>query len=278
LVQEADIFYASASMKQALKKILIDVLGLVKVYPTALTDKKELKALIHKLFPISTDKDLIRLGPKGDGGYLIPNDLDGIKACFSPGVESISGFEKNCADLGMQVFLADKSVDMPAIHHNKFHFTKKHIGAKSSGDFMTIDEWVNTSLSDTQSDLLLQMDIEGCEYETFMCISDRLLRRFRIIVAEFHNLENLCSRPFFNLASRAFEKILQSHVCVHIHPNNQCRPLRIQGIDISPLSEFTFLRKDRVSNPTFANVFPHPLDCDNTSTPPLPLPQCWYCK
>ena len=30
------------------------------------------------------------IGGAGDGGYLVPDDLDGIEYCFSPGVNLIS--------------------------------------------------------------------------------------------------------------------------------------------------------------------------------------------
>jgi hypothetical protein len=41
--------------------------------------------------------------------------------------------------------------------------------------------------------------------------------------------------------------------------------------------EFTFVRHDRLARDAgYRIVFPHPLDCDNTSNPPLPLPECWY--
>jgi hypothetical protein len=89
---------------------------------------------------MSTDKELIRLGPEGDGGYLVPNDLAEIEACFAPGVSVISGFEKDCADIGIKVFLADKSVDHPAESHKLFYFTKKYVGVTTSDDFMTIDD------------------------------------------------------------------------------------------------------------------------------------------
>lgn len=42
---------------------------------------------------VPDSKDLIRLGPNGDGGYLVPDDLTGIEACFSPGVCATSEFE-----------------------------------------------------------------------------------------------------------------------------------------------------------------------------------------
>jgi hypothetical protein len=141
---------------------------------------------------------------------------------------------------------------------------------------MTMDNWVATSLAESQSDLLLQIDIEGYEYEVFLSISDNLMRRFRIIVAEFHQLKQLWNNPFFNLAARAFEKILQTHTCVHIHPNNYYGSIQKEGIEIPKLMEFTFLRNDRIVNPSHQSVFPHPLDYDNTDNPPLTLPKSWY--
>ena len=176
----------------------------------------------------------------------------------------------------MNVYLADRSVDRPAALHDRFHFTKKYIGVTSNEDFMTVDEWVEESMPGSQSDLILQMDIEGYEYETFLGMSDRLLRRFRIIVVEVHGLGQLWNLPFFRLASRAFEKVLQSHTCVHIHPNNCCEPLDIGGLSIPSVAEFTFLRSDRMRNPPYATVFPHPLDSDNTDKKPFPLPACWF--
>lgn len=244
---------------------------------TPLTDEGNLISLIHKLFPVIGDgMELIRFGPKGDGGYLIPDDLIGIEACFSPGVNLISGFEKDCANIGMKAFLADKSVDQAAESDEMFHFTKKYLGVTTSDDYMTIDDWVSSSLPETQSDLLLQIDIEGAEYEVFLGMSDSLMHRFRIIVAEFHSLEQLWNRHFFKIASRAFDKLLQSHTCVHIHPNNCCGSMQKKEIDIPIAAEFTFLRNDRIYNPSFVDSFPHPLDYDNTGKPSLPLPKCWY--
>lgn len=268
-------------MKQRLKRLgksfAIDILALERAYPTRLTDKGMLQSLMHRLFPVSPGKQLIRLGPEGDGGYLVPNDLAGIEACFSPGVGDIFGFEKDCAALGMKVFLADGSIDLPAELHDQFRFTKKYVGVTTGNDFMTLDDWVDSSLVSPQTDLMLQIDTEGYEYETFLSVSDSSIRRFRIIVAEFHGLDQLWNQPFFQLSSRAFEKILQTHTCVHIHPNNRCGPLDKSGLTIPPLAEFTFLRNDRISQQSYANTFPHPLDFDNCPDQPhFPLPKCWY--
>ncbi len=248
-----------------------------EAFVTPITKEDRIASLIHKLFPVvSKGKELIRFGPKGDGGYLVPDDLAGIEACFSVGVGSTSGFEKDCANRGMKVFLADKSVEKPAEFDEEFHFTKKYVGATTNEDYITIDNWVSSSLSETQSDLLLQMDIEGYEYEVFLNMSNSLMHRFRIIVVEFHNLDKFWIQSFFKLASRAFDKLLQTHSCVHIHPNNCRGSIQRKELDIPQVAEFTFLRNDRISNPSFVGTFPHPLDYNNTSKPSLPLPKCWY--
>ncbi|MDZ7317271.1 MAG: FkbM family methyltransferase [candidate division KSB1 bacterium] len=247
-----------------------------KGYPTDLTPKSEVEHLIRSLWPLRGGKELIRLGPSGDGGYLVPDDLEGIVACYSPGVSTVSGFEWECAERGMQVFLADASVDKPAVDHPRFHFTKKFIGAFDEGEFTTLSRWVDAAALPPQTDFLLQMDIEGYEYETLLSTPIDLMQRFRIIVIEFHWLDQLWNRPFFRIASRAVHKLLLTHACVHIHPNN-CRPtLSHLGLEIPEYAEFTFYRRDRITDTGFANRFPHPLDCDNTDDLPVPLPKCWY--
>lgn len=214
------------------KYYLARTFAMVNRFLTFKTNRRKLQSLLKSLYPLSIDKELIRLGPKGDGGYLVPNDLIGIQACFSPGVNFESGFEQDCAALGMKVFLADKSVDAPAIKNEQFYFTKKFVGVTTNDDFMTLDNWVTSSLPEKNTDLLLQIDIEGYEYEVFLSTSDALMQRFRIIVAEFHSLHLLWSWPFFQLAGRAFEKILQTHSCVHIHPNNYEPHIKMNGLDI----------------------------------------------
>jgi len=263
-------------MKHYLKSYLVRGLSLINSFPVRLTGREELDALLKRLYPVSPGMSLIRLGPHGDGGYLIPDDLVGIQACFSPGVSNLSGFEKDCADRGMKVFLADKSVNSPAVEHDLFQFYKKFVGAISNEDFMTLDDWVDAALSEKTSDLLLQMDIEGFEYEVLFSVSTVLMRRFRIIVVELHHLHQLWNKPFFDLASRAIDKILQTHSCVHIHPNNCCPTIKQSEIEIPRVMEFTFLRKDRLKSNSYQAVFPHPLDVDCTDNASLSLPRCWY--
>jgi Methyltransferase FkbM domain len=255
---------------------LLNLPGHLPFFPTKTTDAELVKALIDKLHPVTCRNGLIRLGPEADGGYLVPNDLEGIEACFSPGVSDIVGFETECAERGMKVFMADGSVERPPAAHPQFRFIQKFIGPTTHGTFLSLEEWVSNTIDGSQADFLLQMDIEGYEYATFLATPSSLLERFRIIVVEFHSLEYLFCEPVFSIYSQVFEKLLSTHRCVHIHPNNFCSPITVRNLELPQLAEFTFLRNDRISSAVFARLFPHPLDRDNTQKPTYRLPKSFY--
>lgn len=121
------------------------------------------------------------------------------------------------------------------------------------------------------------MNIEGSEYQVLARVSDALLSRFRIIVIEFQYLDHLWNQGFFYLVAPIFNRLLRSHYCLHIHPNNCCGSIVRGGLEIPRIMEFTFLRKDRVTAPQpLPHQFPHHLDVENTARPPLVLPQCWW--
>jgi hypothetical protein len=241
------------------------------------TPTSSVRGLLQRLRPLDPGIELVRVGPESDGGYLVPDDLDGIQYVFSPGVANESGFEAGLADRGMRVFLADYSVDRPAVDHPGFVFDKRFVGCLTDERYMTLDEWYAAKLADDDgAELLLQMDIEGGEYETLLAASQRLLGKFRIMVIEFHWLPQLFNEPFFALASRVFAKLLATHAVVHIHPNNCCGSVQRAGLEIPRIAEFTFLRKDRLRSTAYRTIFPHPLDRPNVAKEPLRLAPCWY--
>ena len=236
------------------------------------TPPDKLRSLLSRLRPVTTDVPLIRVGPDGDGGYLVPDDLDNLVACFSPGVGNASGFELECAERGMDIFMADASVDGPADQHPRFHFVKKFIGPVDDHQTPGFEQWAQEALQGRTGDLMMQMDIEGAEWTALPTIPSSLLRRFRILVIEFHMLDQLFDYPTFKLLAPVLDRLLSSHMCVHLHPNNCCGTVTRNGIEIPPVLEATFLRRDRAEPTGFVTSFPHPLDIDNTPNPSIVLP------
>lgn len=241
------------------------------------TKTADLLTLIRELRPRDCGKELIRLGGQADGGYLIPDDLEGIEYCFSPGVGTLSGFENDLADRGIKSFLADFSVDGPSSLRPEFTFDKKFLGPSNHGHFMTLASWKDKYISNYRGDLILQMDIEGGEYGVILNASDALLNQFRIMVIEFHQLDSLLDCFAFSLISSAFRAILHNFYVAHIHPNNNVDSVTVDGIEIPKVMEFTFFNRRRVSSTKPLDVFPHKLDQDNKiGAPSLYLPNCWF--
>lgn len=246
-------------------------------FSTRRASEAEVLALIAKLKPVDCGIELIRIGGDRDGGYLVPDDLDGIEYCFSPGVSTIADFENQLADRGIHSFLADYSVEAPPIARSEFTFDKKFLGATDRESYFTLLTWKNKYLSGYSGDLLLQMDIEGAEYEVILNTPDDLLGQFRIAVIEFHFLDRLFEPLAFKILSACFNKLLAQYHVVHLHPNNLYRPLMKGGVEVPLIMEATFLNKQRAAPLGPRVSFPHPLDADNLSSyPPLPLPACWY--
>jgi hypothetical protein len=240
------------------------------------THAADLDRFFSLMNPLSTNHDLIRIGSEADGGYLIPDDLAGIEALFSPGVDVMSDFESQLATMGIDCFLADYSVEQPPIAHPKFHFEKKFLGLDNDVLFTTLEAWIQRNAAG-RGDMLLQMDIEGAEYRVLLDADRATLRKFRILVIEFHELQELWQQRGLDLIESTFHKLLKDFEMVHIHPNNKARIIRRGNVAIPPLLEVTFLRKDRIDSAQRTTTFPHPLDRQNVDNKPdFTLPDCWY--
>lgn len=141
---------------------------------------------------------------------------------------------------------------------------------------MTLEEWLSRKTT-SDTDMIPQMDIEGEEYDVIFDTSNELLKKFRIIVIEFHKLDILLDKYDFQIINTAFNKLLKNFMIVHIHPNNTVAPIKYRDYEFPPFIEFTFLRKDRIHNWSYTENFPHALDSVNVPTKPdFPLPNCWY--
>lgn len=240
------------------------------------TNASQIKNFISSLKPVTTNHKLIRVGGESDGGYLIPDDLANINICFSPGVSEVANFELELANRGIKCFLADYSVEAPPVQHELFDFEKKYLGITEDSIYTTLENWMERK-APNQSDFILQMDIEGAEYGVIYDTSSEILRKFRILVIEFHELDAIIVKVGFDLINLTFRKLLKDFEIVHIHPNNTAKPKKYIDLEIPPAMEFTFLRKDRISSRQPTLNFPHKLDRpSDPHNENYPLPRCWY--
>ena len=259
--------YMAVQIKHILADLWIPIQIKLFTNPKLSSSKDQVLGLLKLMRPVSSPAPMIRLGPAGDGGYLVPDDLEDIKACFSPGVSDVAGFELAFANRGVPCFLADASVPEEPVKHQNIFFDPLFLGPISdSKKLISLRDWVEQKSVET-GDLILQMDIEGAEYEVLSSAPPELLKRFRLIAIELHNFEFILTNQISALSFESFLKmLLENFEVVHIHPNNNRRPVFHKGIEIPPVIEMTLLRKDRfVGKESLGPVtLPHPLDSDNS--------------
>jgi hypothetical protein len=221
--------------------------------------------LIRSLTPVKTKFNLIRVGSANDGGYLLPNDLENISTCFSPGVGTEASFEKDLKDrFGIGSHLADYSVSKPPEGAYSKTFIKKYIGVNDNEMYISLDNWVRAQWEfGLPGDFILQMDIEGGEYGSIISTPDDILKCFRVVIMEIHHVDDWGHPRFFELVEAFFEKLQRHFHIVHLHPNNNRGLVNLGAIQCPEVFEITLLRKDRSDASDFVAGLPHELDSSN---------------
>ena len=226
--------------------------------------------------------NLIRIGGTGDGGYLIPNNLEEVKYCFSPGVGHAVNLEAELSNsYDIKCFLADASVESLPVENRKFQFTRKFLGNRTDENTITLSDWIFQSVGIDNSSKILQMDIEGGEYDVLNYESIETLASFSALIIEFHNLDGIFEKSFLKMISTVFEKIYRNFKICHVHANNAGGFTAINGIGVPRVIEITFLRIDLIDR--FLNnaeiMLPHVLDEKNESKiPDIVMPEIWWKK
>ncbi len=242
------------------------LLGIFGLSISRTISRERIIGLIQRFSPVSSPAPLLRMGGSSDGGYLLPDDLNEISACFSPGVAQSATFEMAMAEIAIPSFMVDYSVDGPPVANAKFRFEKLFLAAHTDGvKFIRLEDWVNANASG-HADLILQMDIEGAEWHVLLDTPDQILNRFRIMVIEFHNLDQIMTTSLgAEVFDTVFDKLARNFEIVHLHANNAGGVHRHKGQMIPRVLELTFLRSDRfnLSTERFPAVIPHPLDQPN---------------
>lgn len=250
-----------------------------RLYDLACDDMNILSSLINRDYSTCVDKNIItqyhdifkllrpydpkwikkiRIGGKEDGGYVMVDPGFGGMA-FSFGVSNYSPWDLEMAERGFKVYQFDGTIDSPTEKHENLIFSKLNITGKDIAKEGTINlkgilDKFNLHKS---KDIILQIDIEGFEWEFFDSISDEDLKRFSQIIVEFHGMLNYSKLGFYK---KIFEKLNKYHQPIHFHYNNCGEILLINNFIVSSLFEVSFLRKDNNKFKPSLDIYPTELD------------------
>lgn len=243
--------------------------------------KNSLEAKLPNFFSFKSANDLIRIGKKNDGGYLVSqSDINMSDVLISLGISDDWSFEENfVAKKNVEVFAYDASVNEKfffknfilslinvfnlkiAIYWLRVFFSYKKFFGQAQNHHILKFVGVNTddntycTLSSILNDMkyknfFLKIDIEGSEYRM---LDTLILKQDRIsgLVIEFHDCD---------LHLKSIKKFIQNFKLklVHIHANNYA-PIRLD--DGLPLVlELTFSKYCKVFNKSY---LPHMFDMPN---------------
>lgn len=194
--------------------------------------------LLRSLRPCKPCKRPRRYGEGNDGGYVLcEEDLKhgGLLGVYSFGIHGYDGFGEAVADqLKAPLYeydCYDWRKPRPELSHET-HFHKECLQADGvAAVAVTATDGIqyqyknlsvlltsNGQMNVKDSSLVLKIDIESYEWTVLASMSPSILRKFRSLVVEFHNLDEVGNHKLY---LSAITNILKSGFRVaHIHGNN----------------------------------------------------------
>jgi hypothetical protein len=239
-------------------------------------DALALLALVTPREPVGVAKIRVgnagRDGRRGDGGYVMADDFDGIAAAVSVGIGGDASWDRDVAARGIAVHQFDHTIERPPLSHPLFVFNRIGVAAADSADgvLRSLDSLVE--YLGIAGDLVLKIDCEGAEWAVFDAAAPRTLRRFAQIAVEIHDPLNLA--PHFDGSDRNLDilrKLARTHQIIHVHANSCDRVDDVGGIEVPAVIELTYLRRDRARFIESGQPLPGPLDVSNSAGPDIPI-------
>jgi hypothetical protein len=226
--------------------------------------QSEILAILRLLEPKKVvDYEKIRVGSKSDGGYVQIDDLECISHAFSFGVSDNDSWDLTMAKAGISVEQFDHAIERAPSDHPLLRFHRKMVSADATAQSVTLGDLAAEYSKFGAPDLIVKIDIEGCEWDAFDRATDAVLSRFAQLICEFHDLSRLTDPAFRARARSVFEKLAKHFAPVHVHGNNCGRLRIISNIPLPDALEVTFASRGRYSFTETKELFPTPLDAPN---------------
>lgn len=193
----------------------------------------------------------IRLGSKGDGGYVMIDDFSGIKHAYSLGIDKNVSWDLEMAQKGIKVAQFDYSIPGSPASHPNFTFLPKRVEKVSD---------INLQPGNKQ---ILKIDIEGSEREFFANASSEELSHFSQIMGEFHNLDYYHVTEWWEVTRRVFQNLNKTHQLIHIHSNNSVGTFWTGKSDLPMTMELTYVLRSEYQFEETRESFPGEFDFPN---------------
>lgn len=229
-------------------------------------DEEARLSLFREITPVKLSNcELTRLGETHDGGYLVCGNLLGaVKSAYSYGISGYDGWGCDVSrSLGVTVHQYDCfNLTQPVCEGGRTVFHGECIGTaaglQDGRPFDTLAGQIEKN-GDAGKNLVVKMDVEGAEWDSFLSAPAPVLQRIDQLVVEFHGFDQPRHR-------KAILRLKQFFHVAHLHWNNfSC----IQGKTPFPAWAYEILLVNKrigVVDPEGRVTLPHALDSPNDAS------------
>jgi hypothetical protein len=231
-----------------------------------------MNSVVEALFlltPYDIDKAKIRVGPPGDGGYILVDDLSADQIVLSFGIGAEYRFDIDLAERGHQVFMFDHTIARIEPPHPKMHYIREGIAGQSNAaeKLYSLRDHLDRHGIKGQR-LILKMDVEGAEFEALSAAPDSLLEAIEQLVIEVHSLDRLIEPDYRSAFCEMFRKINRHFTTFHVHANNFDGPDTfgvVDGLPVPRIIELSLVRTTSVVRRPSRTLYPTSLDYPNVA-------------
>ena len=223
----------------------------------------ELESLLAPATPL--DASFVRVGGENDGGYVMVDSGLANTSVYNFGIGAEVTWDQAMTDRGNTIYQFDHSIVEPPPVNGKTVFQRLGLGAESGGSFVSISDALRANGDYDRRDLVLNIDIEGAEWDILPTLSEDDLSPFSQIVIEFHNLLAWVNDP--NFRTRVLSSLVtlyQTHQIVHVHANNYGGRGIAGNVMAYDVLEATLLRRTDWTFAAHHDALPHELDRPNS--------------
>lgn len=234
---------------------------------------------IKNIFDIHCLEDkrynLFRCGNELDGGYIMVDDLDNHNIAYSFGINDDVSWDKDISKFGINVFMYDHTINNLPEENEFFHWKKVGVTGiydSTVPELKTLEMLLNENGHMNEKNMILKLDIEGDEWSVLKNTKESILDKFDQIVIEFHDLINFENSKY---KIEVLEKIMRTHLPVHIHANNYRSYIMAKGKIIPDVLECLFLNRSIYNLERCRKFFPGILDKPNCNIKPEIILGVW---
>ena len=242
--------------------------------PGQATAADQRRAYFAMLQPVALNNcELERFGEPNDGGYLMcGNLLGGVQSAYSYG---ISGYDGWGCDVSAKAKVVVHEYDCfdttePQCPRGTTKFHRECVGDKKERVKRRVFDTMQNQFArngDTAKRIVLKMDVEGAEWDSFLSAPDEVFEQIDQLVVEFHGVGGERNGTQ-EQKLRVVRRLKQFFAVAHIHFNNAtCAG----GFEPFPTwaYEVLFVSKRLAAvDPTRPTAGLHPLDAPNLPSRP----------